>query len=57
MQQKENTKTVSRKISTPKTKVIEQPMHKISKPTANDTIGTVIKPTIPKKLLPNQQTS
>ena len=44
-------------ISIPKTKVIKQPIHQPSKPAANDTVQTAIKPTTPQKALPNQQIS
>tara|TARA_B110000090_G_scaffold114224_1_gene127429 strand:+ start:1096 stop:1341 length:246 start_codon:yes stop_codon:yes gene_type:complete len=52
---KPDTKTVTRTISIPKTKVIKQPIHQPSKPAANDTVQTAIKPTAPKKPLSNQQ--
>ena len=52
-----DTKTVTRTISVPKTKIIKQPAQQTSKPAANDTVQTVIKPTTPQKLLPNQQIS
>ena len=51
------TKTGTRKISIPKTKVIKQPIHQPSKPTANDAIGSAIKPITPQKPSPNQQIS
>ena len=54
---KPDTKTVTRKISTPKTKVIKQPVHQASKTAANDAVRTAIKPITPQKLLPNQQSS
>ena len=54
---KPKTKTVTRTISVPKTKIIKQPAQQTSKPAANDTVQTVIKPTTPQKLLPNQQSS
>ena len=54
---KPDTKTVTRKISIPKTKVIKQPIHQPSKPTANDAIGSAIKPITPQKPSPNQQIS
>ena len=52
-----DTKTVTHTISVPKTKIIKQPAQQTSKPAANDTVQTVIKPTTPQKLLPNQQIS
>ena len=51
------TKTGTRKISIPKTRVIKQPIHQPSKPTANDAIGSAIKPITPQKPSPNQQIS
>ena len=54
---KPDTKTVTRNISIPKTKVIKQPVQQPSKPEANDTVRTVIKPVTPHKPLPNQQIS
>ena len=52
---KPDTKTVTRTISIPKTKVIKQPVQQPSKPAANDAARTAIKPTAPEKPLPNQQ--
>ena len=52
---KPDTKTVTRTISIPKTKVIKQPVQQPSKPAANDAVRTVIKPITPQKPLPNQQ--
>ncbi len=49
------TKTVTHKISIPKTKVIKQPVRQTSKPTANDAARAAIKPITPQKPLPNQQ--
>ena len=54
---KPETKTVTRTIPIPKTKVIKQPVQQTSKPTANDAARTAIKPITPQKLLPNQQIS
>jgi hypothetical protein len=54
---KPDTKTVTRTISIPKTKVIKQPVQQPSKSAANDAARTAIKPTAPQKPLPNQQTS
>ena len=54
---KPKTKTGTRKISIPKTKVIKQPIHQPSKPAANDAIGSAIKPITPQKPFPNQQIS
>ena len=54
---KPDTKTVTRKISIPKTKVIKQPAQQTSKPAANDAARTVIKSMTPQKPLSNQQIS
>ena len=54
---KPDTKTVTRTISIPKTKVIKKPAQQTSKPAANDTVRTAIKPITPQKPLPNQQIS
>jgi hypothetical protein len=54
---KPNTKTVTRTVSIPKTKVTKPPVQQPSKPEANDTVRTVIKPVTPHKPLPNQQIS
>ena len=54
---KQDTKTVTRTISIPKTKVIKQPVQQASKPAANDAARTAIKPITPQKPLPNQQIS
>ena len=54
---KSDTKTVTRTISVPKTKVIKQPVQQASKPAANDAALTAIKPITPQKPLPNQQIS
>ena len=54
---KPDTKTVTRKISIPKTKVIKQPVQQASKPSVNDAARTAIEPTAPQKSLPNQQIS
>ncbi len=54
---KPNTKTVTRTIPIPKTKVIKQPIQQPSKPAANDAARTAIKPITPHKPLPNQQSS
>ena len=54
---KPDTKTVTRTISVPKTKIIKQPVQQTSKPAANDAVRTAIKPITPQKPLPNQQTS
>ena len=51
------TKTVTHKISIPKTKVIKQPVQQASKPAVNRFARTAIKPITPKKPLPNQQIS
>ena len=54
---KPETKTVTRIIFIPKTKVINQPIQQPSKPAANDAARTAIKPITPQKPLPNQQSS
>ena len=54
---KPDKKTVTRKISIPKTKVIKQPVQKASKSAANNVARTAIKPITPQKPLPNQQIS
>ena len=51
---KEDTKTVTRTISIPKTKIIKQPAQQTSKPAANGAAWTAIKPTTSQKPLPNQ---
>jgi hypothetical protein len=54
---KQDTKTVTRTISIPKTKVIKQPAQQPRKPAASDSVRTAIKPTTPQKPLSNQQIS
>ena len=54
---KPGTKTVTRKISIPKTKVIKQRAQQTSEPAANDAVRAAINPTIPQKPLPSQQIS
>ena len=54
---KPETKTITRTISIPKTKVIKQPIQQPSKPAANPAVRTAIKPITPQKPLSNQQTS
>ena len=49
-----DTKTVTRTISIPKTKIIKQPVQQTSKSAANHAAWTAIKPTTPQKPLPNQ---
>ena len=51
------TKTVTHKISIPKTKVIKQPIQQASKPAANHVARTAVKPITPQKPLSNQQSS
>ena len=51
------TKTVTPKISIPKTKVIKQPAQQTSKPAANNAARPAIKPISPQKPLSNQQIS
>ena len=52
---KPKTKTVTRTISVPKTKIIKQPVQQPSKSSANDAARTAIKPISSQKLLSNQQ--
>ena len=54
---KSDTKTVTRTISIPETKVIKQPVQQASKSDANDAVRTAINPITPQKPLPNQQIS
>ena len=54
---KPDTKTVTRTISVPKTKIIKQPVQQPRKPAANDAVRTAINPIAPQKPLPNQQVS
>ena len=54
---KPDTKTVTRTISVPKTKVIKQPIQQPRKSAANDAVRTALKPITPQKPLPNQQSS
>ena len=54
---KPDTKTVTRTISIPKTKIIKQPIQQTSKSAANDAVRTAIKPISPQKPLPHQQRS
>ena len=52
---KPETKTVTRTMSVPKTKVIKQPVQQPSKQAANDVVRTAIKPITSQKPLYNQQ--
>jgi hypothetical protein len=52
-----DTKTINRKISIPKTKVIKQPVQQASKPAVKHFARTAIKPITPQKPLPNQHIS
>ena len=52
---KRDTKTVTRTISIPKTQAIKQPVQQPSKSSTNDAARTAIKPTMPQKPLPHQQ--
>jgi hypothetical protein len=54
---KPETKTITRTISIPKTKVIKQPIQQPSKPAANDAARTAIKRITLQKPLHNQQSS
>jgi hypothetical protein len=47
------TKTVTRIVSIPKTKIIKQPVQQPSKSSANDAARTAIKPITPQKPLPH----
>ena len=49
-----DTKTVTRTISIPKTKIITQSVQQTIKTSADDAVRTTIKPTISQKLLSNQ---
>ena len=52
-----DTKIITRTISTPKTKVIKQPVQQAGKPAAIDAVRTAVNPITPQKPLPNQQIS
>ena len=52
-----DTKTVTRTILIPKTKVIKQPAQQTSKTSANDVVRTTIKTIMPQKPLSDQQSS
>ena len=54
---KPDTKTITRTISIPKTKVIKQPTQQTSKPATKDAARTAIKPVTAQKPLSNQQSS
>ena len=54
---KPETKTVTRTISIPKTKIIKQPIQQTSKSAANDAVRTALKPITLQKPLPHQQRS
>ena len=54
---KPDTKTVTRTISIPKTKIIKHCIQLPGKLTATDTVRNTAKAVIPQKPLPNQQTS
>jgi len=54
---KPDTKTVTRTISIPKTKIITQPLQQPRKSAANDLARTAIKPIAPQKPLSSQQIS
>ena len=54
---KPDTKTVTRTVSIPKTKIIKQPAQQTSKSAANDAVRTTIKLITPQKPLSNQQIS
>ena len=49
---KPNTKTITRTISIPKTKVSKQPAQQTSKTSANDAVRTAIKPITPQNRYP-----
>ena len=52
-----DTKTVTRTVSIPKTKIVKQPVQQTSKPAPNDTVRTDINRITPQKLLPHQKIS
>ena len=52
-----HTKTVTRTISIPKTKIIKQPVLQPCTSDEKDAVRTAIKPTAPQNPLPNQQSS
>ncbi len=52
---KPDTKTATRKIFIPKTKIVEQPVQQASKTAANDTVRTNINLIFPQKPLTNRQ--
>ncbi|MHC8441334.1 MAG: hypothetical protein ACYYK0_03965 [Candidatus Eutrophobiaceae bacterium] len=54
---KPDTKTVTRTVSIPKTKVIKQLVQQLGKPSPNDADRTAIKPITPQKPLSNQYAS
>ena len=54
---KSDTKTVTRTIFIPKTKVIKQPVQQASKPAVDDAAPIANKTITPQKPLPNQQSS
>jgi hypothetical protein len=54
---KPDTKTVTRTVSIPKTKIIKQPAQQTSKSATNDAARTAIKPVTAQKPLSNQQSS
>jgi hypothetical protein len=51
---KPDTKTVTRTVSIPKTKIIKQPAQQTSKPAANNAARIANKLITPQKPLPNQ---
>ena len=54
---KPETKTVTRTVAVPKTKVIKQPVQQASKPAVDDAAPIANKTITPQKPLPNQQIS
>ena len=52
---KPDTKTATRTVSIPKTKIVKQFAQQPSKPAVNHVARTAIKPINPQKPLPNQQ--
>ena len=54
---KPDTKTITRKTSIPKTKVIKQPVQQTSEPATNNAAQAAINPITPQKPLSNQQIS
>ena len=54
---KPETKTITRTVAVPKTKIVKQPAQQTSKSAAYDAVRTAIKPITPQKPLSNQRSS